>query len=333
MALATLISVIAQPASTATAAATLASALALASTFWLACIKCFHLSESNRSSPKICYFCCCFVEVVVVVCASGTWETFSVKYFALWCAQSIYLLLNLFGICDLQKTLAIIYLFGLLFVNIFGLLESRFYSQFGSVHQSSVETIVNRELSAGRGRRGALTLLTHLWTNVRKMFCGLIFFPLSSLFRLYVSCFYLSHYLTLSLCVSVLQLYLLLPFLYLPPVYRLCLFLIFFLMSLSPLIPALSLSLCISLSYSTPTLSHSHSLSLFQHVSRAAITLRLCTACPGHAQAVHCLFSAQTLVKQCNVIATTDQQTVGAIPCAGQCLQGLLGHLEATQSA
>lgn len=161
MALATLISVIAQPASTATAAATLASALALASTFWLACIKCFHLSESNRSSPKICCFCCCFVEVVVVVCASGTWETFSVKYFALWCAQSIYLLLNLFGICDLQKTLAIIYLFGLLFVNIFGLLDSHFNSQFGSVHQSSVETIVNRELSAGRGRRGALTLLTH----------------------------------------------------------------------------------------------------------------------------------------------------------------------------
>lgn len=109
-----------------------------------------------------------FVDVVVV-CASGTWETyFSVKYFALWCAQSIYLLLNLFGICDLQKTLAIIYLFGLLFVNVFGLLDSRFYSQFGSVHQSSGETIVNCELNAGRGRRGA--------AHSVDTFCGLMFF-------------------------------------------------------------------------------------------------------------------------------------------------------------
>lgn len=77
MALATLISVIAQPASTATATATLALALAVASTFWLACIKCFHLKWIKSKLSKNLLF---FVEVVVV-CASGTWETFFCKIF------------------------------------------------------------------------------------------------------------------------------------------------------------------------------------------------------------------------------------------------------------
>lgn len=156
-----------------------------------------------------------------------------------------------------------------------------FIHNFDSVYQSSGETIVNCELNAGRGRRGAAQSVD--------TFCGLMFFPLSSL----------------------------------PP--SLCL------LFLSPLIAILSLTVTF---YSVFNLTLILSPSLFQHVSRAAITLRLGTACPGRAQAVHCLLPAQTLVKQCsNDVAATDQQTVGAIPCAGQRLHGLLGHLEATQPA
>lgn len=181
-------------------------------------------------------------------------------------ADLIYLLLNLFGICDLQKnTCHYLFIWIALVVVcvcicIWIPLASRYYSQFhnlaASINQAAKQLWIEY---AGRGRPA------HSVDTFWPLIMFLIVFPL---------------YLSFSL-----------------------------------------------------SLSHSLSLSL-QHVSSAAISLRLCTACFGCAQAVHCLLVSQAPVKQCRFAAVAiDQQTVGAIPLAGQRLHGLPGHLEATQPA
>lgn len=154
MALATLISVIAQSASTATAKP--ASASTSASTFWLACIKCFHLSESNQSSRNL--------ILVFRVCVWNVRNIFCKIFRALMrTADLIYLLLNLFGICDLQKHLPLfIYLDCsccclrlYLYVNC-----SRLALLFTIWQRPSIKRPNNCELNM-QGVGAPLTLLTH----------------------------------------------------------------------------------------------------------------------------------------------------------------------------